>query len=62
MKRTRSPSIYWSRWRDKDAKSNCWKPEMEDSEPSLAEGARQLGVTSSAIYKALQKRDSEKFQ
>jgi hypothetical protein len=36
--------------------------EMEDIEPSLAEVARQLGVTSSAIYKALQKRDSEKFQ
>jgi putative transposase len=34
---------------------------VEDFGLPLAEVARQLGVTSSAIYKALQKWDSEKF-
>ncbi len=35
---------------------------VEDFGLPLAEVARQLGVTNSAIYKALQNRDSEKFQ
>lgn len=37
-------------------------PEVEDFGLPLAEVARQLGVTNSAIYKALQKQDLEKFQ